>query len=119
MKKLWASKLNTTLDLDTYNLKTEIQEKINRSLFVLLYSLDKDLLIWAISKKLREDGNKNDTLEDTVGKIVEELWAEMWMTDKEMKELWKYLDNIIRVSLMESPAQKQSELTAKWMKLKR
>lgn len=110
MTDLWIA---GNFNLKAHNIQEAIELSINRPLFILIYTIDPDLLIYGISTKIREhkmfEFVDADTLEDQVGAAVHEIFKNTFITDFELKKFLGYYKEQIKGRLVNSPAQRAQD----------
>jgi hypothetical protein len=91
------------------NIAAQIEYAIvDPNMFILLYIIDPDLLVFFICSKLRENkvnlrGVRDDMLEDTIGPIVHKIFKDCFMTKKTMKAFLKKIETELSNSLNNNP----------------
>lgn len=106
--KFWSI---DNLNLNDFPLVEAMEFAItDRGIFILLYIIDPDLVIYKICKEIRENrintGIADDMLEDEVGRMVEIIFSQMFMLHKDIKKFTNGLKDKITIILSNNPNQR-------------
>jgi hypothetical protein len=103
---------NDNFNQNEKNIAEQLEHAIvDKDIFVLLYIISPDLLVYGICCKLRENGIKlkdvpDEMYEDVVGPMVHKVFRECFMTVKGRKAFLKMIDSELAHALSRNPNQR-------------